>query len=102
MSVIGSELKINVNVKPIGNIHLSQCDFDCMFFITPSKAVTLNKSELLRVDDDNYIARIDSNELGIGTIKMNINIRIPDSDFPDGYRTEIETVCTSITIKKPI
>lgn len=100
MSVIGTELKIKINVKPIDNIHLSDCSFSCIFFINTSKTVVLDKSQLLKVDDDTYIALLNSEDLGVGTIKMTINIKVPDSDFSDGYRTEIETVCTGITIKK--
>lgn len=99
MSVIGSDLKININVKPIGDFHISQCEFTCDFFTHPSRIVTLNKSELLKVDDDNYIALIKSEDLGAGTIKMKIEVLIPDSDYDIEYRKEIETVCTGIIIE---
>lgn len=100
MSVLGTELKINVNVKPIGNIHLSNCDFTCTFFVSSAKTVVKNKSDMIKVDDDNYIALINSEDLGVGTIKMTIKVLVPDQAFEDNYRTEIETVTTGITIKK--
>lgn len=100
MSVIGTDLKINVNVKPIGDISLSQCDFTCTFFISSSKSVILSKSQLVKIDNDNYLALFNSEELGVGTIKMTIEIKVPDPLFDKGYRTEIETVCTGINITK--
>lgn len=100
MSVLGTELKINVNVKPIGNIHLSGCDFTCTFFVSSAKTVVKNKSDMIKVDDDNYIALINSEDLGVGTIKMTIKVLVPDPAFEDNYRTEIETVTTGITIKR--
>lgn len=100
MSVIGTELKININVKPIGDIHLSDCDFTCTFFINSTKSVVLKKADLIKVDNDNFIALLNSEDLGIGTIRMTIKILVPDSDFNDGFRTEIETVCTGINITK--
>lgn len=99
MSVLGTQLKINVNVEPIGDIHLSNCDFKCTFFINPKKTIEQKKSGLIKVDDDNYIALIDSSLLGTGTIRMTIEVDIPDTDFPSGYRKEIDTVCTGITIQ---
>lgn len=44
MSVLGTQLKINVNVEPIGGgIHLSNCEFKCTFFINPKKTIELEK-----------------------------------------------------------
>lgn len=99
MSVLGTQLKINVNVEPIGSIHLSNCQFKCTFFINPKKTIELEKSSMIKVDDDNYIALIDSSLLGTGTIRMTIEVDIPDTDFPSGLRKEIDTVCTGIIIQ---
>lgn len=100
MSNIGTELKINVHVEPIDDFHMSDYDFSCRFYIYTNRYVELKKSDMIRVDDDNYIACIDSSELGTGTIKMCITARIPDADFSDGLRTEVETVDTKVTIRK--
>lgn len=99
MSVIGTELKIRINVKPIDGIHLSECDFTCSFYVTPSKTITLTKDELIMIDNDTYLALINSEDLGVGAIKMNIKILVPDEDFPKKVRTEIDTVNTGITIR---
>lgn len=55
---------------------------------------------MIKVDDDNYIACIDSGQLGAGLVMMRITARIPDADFPDGLRTEVETVSTEVRISK--
>lgn len=99
MSVLGSQLKINVNVQPIGEIHLSSCNFFCTFFINPNKSIKIPKEDMIKVDDDNYIALIDTIALGIGSIKMTIEIDIPDKDFSNGFRKEIDTVCTGVTVR---
>ena len=99
MSVIGTELKIRINVQPIDGVHLSECDFTCSFYVTPSKIVTFSKEELIMLDNDTYLALINSEELGVGAIKMNIKILVPDDDFPNKVRTEIDTVNTGITIR---
>lgn len=100
MSVLGTDLKISINVHPIGGVHLSECDFSCTFFVNPANSITLSKSEMKKVDSDTFIALVDSSLLGIGSVKMTIEIEVPDADFPDSTRTEIETLCTGITIRK--
>lgn len=99
MSVLGTQLKINVNVEPIGNIHLADCNFKCTFFINPKKIIEQKKTDLIKVDEDNYIALIDTALLGTGSIRMTIEVDIPDTDFPNGFRKEIDTICTGITIQ---
>lgn len=113
MSIIGTELKINVNVEPIGNVHLADCDFECLFYIKGqvptasgvastkrgTKSVLVRKEEMLRVDDDNYVALVDSSLLGVGNVMMTIKVYVPDTDFDDGFRTEVDSVWTGVTIK---
>lgn len=98
MSSLGTEFKINVHVEPIDGLHMSDYDFTCRFYIY--SYVELTKNEMIKVDDDNYIACIDSSKLGVGPIMMCITAKIPDADFPDGFRTEIETVPTGVCISR--
>lgn len=98
MSCLGTEFKINVHVEPIDGLHMSDYDFTCRFYIY--SYVELTKNEMIKVDDDNYIACIDSSKLGVGTIMMRIIAQIPDADFPDGLRTEIETISTGLVISR--
>lgn len=103
MSVIGSQIKINIYVEPIhadslDNIHLDECDFNCIFFTNPNKYILIPKNEMTRVNSDNYIALVNSEDLGIGTIKMTMEIYIPDPLFENGKRKEINTINTGIKI----
>ena len=100
MSSLGTEFKINVHVEPIDGLHMSDYDFTCRFYIDTNRNVEISKSEMIRMDDDNYIACIDSSKLGVGTIMMRIIAQIPDADFPDGLRTEIETISTGLVISR--
>lgn len=94
----GTELKLNVHVEPIGEVHLSDCDFSCTFFIYSNRPMVIHKSEMIKDDDDNYLALVDTEKLGTGTIKMKIEVQVPDAHFPDGFRKEVANVCTGITI----
>lgn len=101
MSALGTELKINVHVEPIDGYHMSGYDFECQFYVYTNKSVAISKADMIKVDDDNYLALITSElaqKIGRGTIKMKITAHIPDADFPDGMRTEIADVCTGVVI----
>ena len=101
MSVLGTELKINVHVEPIDGLHMSDYDFECAFFVFANRKVVVKKSEMKKVDDDNYIALRDSvkgHQIGKGNINMEITAHIPDGDFDDGVRTEKAVSFTGITI----
>ena len=103
MSVLGSQFKINIYVEPIhkgssSEVHLDSCDFNCIFFTSPNKYVELKKSQMVKIDKDNYVALIDSESLGVGTIKMTMEIDIPDPLFENNTRKEINTINTGIKI----
>lgn len=98
MSSLGTEFKINVHVEPIDGLHMSDYDFTCVFYIYGKGNVSLNKSDMIRVDEDNYIACIDSGKLGVGVIMMRITAQIPDADFPNFLRTEVQTISTDIIV----
>lgn len=102
MIVLGTELKINVHVEPIDGLHMSDYDFECAFYIYRNKRVVIKKSEMKQVDEDNYIAMIDSEKaaiLGRGRLNMEITAYIPDGDFADNRRTEKADVCTELVIQ---
>lgn len=95
---IGTELKININVEPMNGIHLSECDFTVTFYTNVERSLTISKSSMIESDSDNYIALVDSEFLGKGLLRMKLEIEVPDNDFPDGYRKEVEILCTDIVI----
>lgn len=100
MSGIGTELKINVHLDRLDGYRMSDIDFTCDFFIYPNHKITVSKESMVKVDDDNYVACFDSAKLGIGRIMCKVTAYIPDADFEDGLRTEVETVETNVTITK--
>lgn len=101
MSAFGTELKINVHVEPISGYHMNDYDFECAFFVYSNRKVVIPKSAMRKVDDDNYIAIIESEnavKIGRGHVNMEISAFIPDADFSDGLRTEKAIVCTDVVI----
>ena len=98
MSVVGTKIKPIISVDPIGGIHLSECDFKCKFYNSRGRTVYLDKEELLKKSDDSYVARLDSNDFGPGSIMVTVTIQVPDPDFDDGLRTEVVSLWTGATI----
>ena len=98
MSALGTELKINVHVEPIGGIRMSEYDFTCVFYVYNNKCLEVRKRDMVKADDDNYIANVDTSKIGAGNLKMRFEAEIPDSDMNDGLRKEVELVDLNIQI----
>lgn len=93
----GSEFKLNVNMEPIDGYHMKDVDFFCTFK-SCGRAVNLTKSEMIEVNDDNYLAPLYSSDLGIGTLSVRYEADIPDDAFDDGYRHIKIDIPTKISI----
>lgn len=98
-SVIGTKFKLNINMKPIDGVHLSDVEWDAIIFTdTGIKNQVIPKKEAIKVDDDNYIIVVDSSVCGAGRYYATLTAYIPDPDFSDGIRTEKRTGFTGVTI----
>ena len=96
---LGTELKLSISVDPIGGFKFS--DYDCTvdIYTTHTKVVSIPKSRLIKVDDNTYIACVETKQLGVGRVKCRISAYIPDGDFEgDKRRTEVCIVDTGINI----
>ena len=98
VSISGTEIKINVHIDPIGTLHMDAYDFECKFYIFPKKFVIVKKEDMVKVDEDNYLAIVDTTDLGIGRLHMTLTAQVPDYDFNNILRREIACVDTGIEI----
>lgn len=97
---LGTELKINVHIEPIGKLHMSDYNFFAKFFTKETRVVSISKEDMIKEDDDNYLALLDTRNLTAGALKVIIEAEIPDADFK-GYRTEVTPlITTDIIISK--
>ena len=100
MSALGTEFKLNVHLEPLGELHMSDYDFEVALYVYTNRKVVFQKSKLKKVDDDNYLLMVetaDALRIGRGRINAEITAYIPDSDFSDGLRTEKLVLCTDVT-----
>lgn len=95
------EYKLNVNVEPIAGYHMEVLNIKCVLFVYPNRTVEISKESMVKIDEDNYIIPLTAEivkRVGRGQLKVRVIADIPDSDFPDGFRTEISEICTSVII----
>lgn len=108
MAILG-EHKINIHVEPVQvedkTYHMENYDFTCVLYVNTNKEVTIKKDDTVHIkkkDADNYRVLLTSDivsQLDKGIVKLRFIAEIPDDDFADKKRTEIEEVCTGVVIK---
>lgn len=99
---LGTEFKLSIKIDPIGDYSMDDYDFEVEAYCSPKKTISCSKNQLIRIDKDSYIMLIDTEVLGAGTIKAKVTAWIPDGDFDDGLRTEVEIIDTGINIIKTL
>lgn len=99
---IGTELKLNIHIESIGSITMDDYKFEVETYCIPAKTIVTNKNDMIRVDSNNYIVLVDTNEIGVGKLRCKVTAYIPDADFNDGFRTEVVNIDTGIEILRSI
>lgn len=97
-SISGSQIKLNIHIEPLGDLHMEDYDFECKFYIFPKRFIIISKSEMVKIDADNYVVLVDTTDLGVGQLHMSLTANLPDEDFPTVTRKEIACVDTGVTI----
>jgi hypothetical protein len=97
---LGTELKLNIHIAPLDGMTLDSYDYTTEVYCTPNQRIVVAKKDTIRVDNENYIVRVDTNIIGVGRLVCRIIAQIPDGDFTDGYRTEVVALSTNINIIK--
>ena len=42
-SISGSQVKLNIHIDPLGDLHMADYDFECKFYIFPKRFVIVTK-----------------------------------------------------------
>lgn len=92
-SLKGSIRKFAVGITPINDMHMADYDFSCVFYVNNnSRAIELSKADMKQINQDSYMAIVDTSKLAAGKIHCRIEAYIPDADVKDGLRLEIYDV----------
>lgn len=93
---LGTIYKLNIHIGGLPGT-MDDVDFHCKFW-TYRKELTVEKKDMIRIDENNYMAVVDSSLLGRGTLKVQTTVLVPDTDVDGGVRREIYTEYTDIKV----
>lgn len=96
--VLGTELKIKIHIDPFENLHMSDYDFECKFYVFPKNFIIIKKEDMASISEDDYLALVDTTTLGKGMLHLTVTAYIPDSNFENKIRREIKCVNPNIEI----
>jgi hypothetical protein len=101
---LGTELKLNINIEPIGSMTMDDYDFEVEVICGSFKksSIVIKKERAKKIDSNNYIICFSTTEVGAGKLMCRVTAYIPDGDFADGKRTEITEIDTGIEIVKSL
>lgn len=99
---LGTELKLNVHIEPMGDLTMDDYNFEVEVYCSPVRPIHILKEDAVRIDSDNYVVLVDTNVLGAGDLKCKVTAYVPDEDFDDHLRTEVLCVDTGIDIEKTL
>ena len=83
-----TELKFTLDIQSEG-FDMATDDFKVIIKNTKS-SIEIPKSEMILTDDDEYIFTVDTGVMGTGEYWVIIYAYVPDEDFDDGIRTEVQ------------
>lgn len=100
----GTELKVSLAMERIGSASLSSIGWSVYVWSSdaPYKGQTIAKEQAIKVDDNTYILLLDSDKIGPGHYQLTFTANLPDADYPDGLRTEVQTINLGITITQTV
>ena len=103
--VVGTEIKLKINIEPIGDLTMDDYDFKVEAYCNPRKSVLITKENIEsqngsggRLDDGSYYVCIDTALIGIGNLKVKVTAFLPDGAFNDAKRTEVAIINTNMII----
>lgn len=85
---VGTELKFQLDITSDG---FSMADDDFKVIISNrTKNVEIKKEDMILDEHEHYLFTIDTAFLGSGDYMITIYAYVPDEDFDDGIRTEVQ------------
>ena len=87
---IGTELKFLLEIGAQG-FSMAEDRF-CVDLLRGPNTIHLEKEDLELDEDGNYYVCFDTLALGTGKVTAKITAYVPDTDYPDEFRTEVQKI----------
>jgi hypothetical protein len=84
----GTELKFTLDIQSEG-FSMADDDFKVVIKNT-KKSVTIPKADMILDENENYLFTVDTGFMGTGEYWITTIAYVPDDDFDDGLRTEVQ------------
>lgn len=98
ISPLGNKEEINISLDIIDGYAMDDYDFNIEAYCSSLRKQTFSKRDARRVDADNYKIIVDTNVVGVGDIKIRVVARIPNIEYPDGYRDAVTYLDPNVTV----
>lgn len=85
---LGTERKYLIEIQSSG-FDMDADDFDIEIKRGPN-VIRYSKADLIKDIEGNYYITVDTAELGAGAATMTVVAHVPDQDFDDGIRDEVD------------
>ena len=85
---LGTELKFSLNIEAEG-FDMLEDDFK-VIIKNMQKSVEIDKGEMILTQNDEFLFTLPTETLGTGDYYLITTAYVPDSDFQDGLRTEVQ------------
>lgn len=102
----GSGQKWAINLNPIDGVTMDDYDFEVDIYCAPllakTKMITVPKNQTRRINENSYVVRLFTTELGTGDLWLRVRAYLPDPDFNDGIRPEVLYFDTGLYLAAPL
>lgn len=97
----GTEIRMRLTLKGLDIVTFDRCTISKATFYTQndkSKTYVLHQEQFVRYDADSFDCIVDSGELNLGVIWVEVEVYVPDPVGADGNRFEIYRKQTDVNI----
>jgi len=89
---IGSDAKIEFTAELPDGLKLGDVDFGLKVINVSEKDVSEDYTKadcISKGDGESYVVLVDTKQLGVGRVMLQLTVNIPDTDYPTGTRKEV-------------
>lgn len=97
---IGGDFKLYVTMEAPG-FDMMTDEWEVLIKVGNKVCQTIPKSEAFLDDQDNWYVAVDGSKLREGKLDVVVHAMVPDTDFSDGIRDEIDKHKNLTTVEKP-
>jgi hypothetical protein len=98
---IGSDAKIEFTAELPDGLKLGDVDFGLKVINVSEKDVSEDYTKadcISKGDGESYVVLVDTVQLGVGRVMLQLTVQIPDTDYTSGYRKEVIKINPHIAI----